>query len=432
LSDPALHREDSAAAALNDWLQRLEVLHPKKIDLSLERIRSVLHTLALARPPYRVLTVGGTNGKGSCVALLDSMYRHGAYRVGAYTSPHLWRFNERIRVDGVDADDATLVALFERIDRARGATTLSYFEFATVAALLYFADRGADLAVLEVGLGGRLDAVNAVDADLALIASVAIDHTNWLGSTREAIGFEKAGILRPGRPAILGERDPPQSVLDHAAAIGAVVWRAGIDFDLHRHADAGWDYRGAGLVLADLPPSALPGERQYDNAAACVAATEALRDTLPLDPDSIAAALRDLQLPGRLQRVVIDGVEWVFDVAHNPAAAAGLAAELARSPASGRTFAVVGLMADKDIGGVLAPFDGLVDEWLLTRADSERAAETSMLAAALAGCRAAVVSSSDGPAQTGSIAATRAARGDRIVVFGSFQVVGPVMAALQL
>ncbi|HSG65160.1 MAG TPA: bifunctional tetrahydrofolate synthase/dihydrofolate synthase [Gammaproteobacteria bacterium] len=419
----------SADAALDGWLERLEVLHPKKIDMSLERVERVVSALDLVEPPYRVLTVGGTNGKGSCVAYLETMYRQAGYRVAAYTSPHLWRFNERIRLGGVEATSADIIAAFEAIDRARGMTTLSYFEYATVAACWLFAERGVDIAVLEVGLGGRLDAVNALDADLALIASVDLDHQHWLGDTREAIGHEKAGIMRAARPAVVADRQVPASVLAHAAAIGAQLRRLGRDFDLTRHADGSWDYRGVDAALASLPRPALPGEIQYDNAAACCAAIEALGTDLPVSRDAVAAALASVELPGRLQRVPLGGVEWLFDVAHNPAAALRLAEELRRSPVPGRTLAVVGLMADKDRRGVIGPLEGLVDLWLVTRAATERACAPAALLDTLAelGCAPA----REVPlADARALAAAAAEPGDRVVVFGSFQVVGPVMAAL--
>lgn len=430
MSDSSIPIHDPARA-LEDWLERIEVLHPKKIDLSLERVKRVLEALDLEQPPYSVLTVGGTNGKGSCVALLESIYGRAGYRVGSYTSPHLWRFNERIRIDGSEATDAEIVAAFEEIDRARGATTLSYFEYATVAACLCFTHRKVELAVLEVGLGGRLDAVNALDAQLALIASVDLDHQNWLGATREAIGREKAGIMRARRPVIVADRDPPASVIEHAASIEAVLLRLGSDFDLVRHEDGSWDYRGRTRVLPRLPQPALRGGAQYGNAAASLAAVEAMQSELPVDERVLGPALTSVRLAGRLERVAVEGVEWLFDVAHNPAAAAVLATELATSPVAGRTLAVVGLMADKDVRGVLGPLAGVVDEWVVTRAASERACAPDELLAVLGEIGARQARASEQRNVTEIVART-ARPGDRVVVFGSFHVVGPVMAALKL
>jgi dihydrofolate synthase/folylpolyglutamate synthase len=275
---------------LQDWLRWLEVLHPQKIDLSLERICAVLEALGLASPPFRIASVAGTNGKGSCVATLEAVFLGQGYRVGAYTSPHLWRFNERVRVDGAEVSDAELMAVFEHIDRVRGETTLSYFEYTTAAACVCFAERAVDLAVLEVGLGGRLDAVNAMDADLALITSIDLDHQHWLGDTRDAIGVEKAGIMRPGRPAIVADRDPPLPLLAYAKRGGVPLRRLGADFDFLRHDDGSWDFRGGEWRLEGLPKPALRGAVQYENAAACLAAAEALAEWLPIEPARLGAS----------------------------------------------------------------------------------------------------------------------------------------------
>jgi len=420
-----------AATALDAWLERLETLHPKKIDLSLERVVAVLDVLGLRVPPYRVLTVGGTNGKGSCVAMLDAVLRQAGYRVGAYTSPHLWRFNERIRVGGEDASDLELTTAFAEIDRARGATTLSYFEFTTIAACLHFARCGVDVAVLEVGLGGRLDAVNGVETDLALISSVALDHEHWLGSTREAIGTEKAGIFRGSRPAIVGDPDPPATVVAHAASIGADLWRIGVDFDAIAGDDGTWSYRGREWRLERLPRPPLRGDVQYRNAAACVAALEATQAIVPVAPGAIGPAIGAAQLRGRLEEHSRDGVSWLFDVAHNPSAVATLhdaLAELPRVP----TIAIVGMMADKNVRGVLAPLASLVDEWIVTRARSERGADPATLLEALRDISTAPAVSAATPEAACAAARRRARAASRVVVYGSFQVVGPVMAALEL
>lgn len=420
------------AAALEEWLQRLEVLHPKKIDLSLDRVETVLSALGIRLPPYCVLSVAGTNGKGSCVALLERIYDRAGYRVGSYTSPHLWRFNERIRSNGVEASDAEIVEIFSEIDTVRGQTTLSYFEYATVAALLYFVRRKAEVAILEVGLGGRLDAVNAVDADLALITSIDLDHERWLGSTREQIGAEKAGILRGSKPAILADRNPPDSVLAHAATLGADLRRIGVDFDFRCHPDASWDFLGKGSAVESLPRPRLAGQVQYANAAACLAAVEAMQARLPVEHQELAGAVAAVRLPGRLQRVHVDGVEWIFDVAHNPAAARVLADELGRDPAEGRTLAIIGLMADKDIAGVVKPIAESVDTWLVTCAKTERASDPRTLAGALEQLGCTDVRVVDDIASACELAVRETDAGDRVVTFGSFQIVGPAMAALEL
>lgn len=425
-------RETTDRSNLERWLRQLEILHPKKIDLSLDRVETVLSALGLRRPPYRVVSVAGTNGKGSSVAILERIYDRAGYRVGSYTSPHLWRFNERIRFAGREATDAEIVDIFAEIESARGETTLSYFEFSTIAALVHFARQNAEIAILEVGLGGRLDAVNAVDPDLALITSIALDHERWLGHTREAIGAEKAGILRGRKPAIVADRDPPQSVLDRAAALGAKLARIGVDFDYRGHPDGRWDYLGMASVVEELPRPPLAGEVQYANAAACLAAVESLQADLPVESRDLAAAITAVRLPGRLQRATVDGVEWIFDVAHNPAAAGVLAEELERDPASGRTLAIVGLMADKDIAGVFEPLTEHVDAWLVTSADSERASEPPVLAAALEKLGSEDVREIADVNGACALAAREASTGDRVVTFGSFQIVGPAMAALAI
>jgi dihydrofolate synthase/folylpolyglutamate synthase len=421
--------DQSDAAALEAWLERLETLHPKKIDLSLERVITVLDALRLRTPAYRVLTIGGTNGKGSCVATLDALYARAGYRVGAYISPHLWRFNERIRVAGSEASDAELMALFEEIDAARGATSLSYFEFTTIAACLHFARQEVDVALLEVGLGGRLDAVNAIEPDLALVSSIAMDHEHWLGTTRDAIGREKAGIFRAMRPAIVG--DPPPSLLEHAASIGADLWHRGVDFDIVRDDDGRWAYRGREWVCDDLPPPALRGDAQYWNAASCVAALEATQDILPVAHDQIRTGIGAVRLRARLETHVLDGVSWVFDVAHNPAAAATLSAALDQDRDM-PTIAVVGMMADKKAAAILAALAPHVDEWIVTRARSERGADPDALVEVLRDLSAGRVSAAATPEAACAAARARAMPGDRVVVFGSFQIVGPVMAALEL
>ncbi len=417
----------SKSAELEVWLERLETLHPKKIDLGLERIGRVLDRLSLRAPPFRSIVIGGTNGKGSCVAMLERLYLAGGYRVGAFTSPHIWRFNERIRVDGADADSGTIVALFERIERARGEISLSYFEFSTVAALLNFARSGVDVALLEVGLGGRLDAVNAIDADASLIASIDLDHQEWLGTTRESIGHEKAGIMRRGRPAVVAERNPPQSLLNHAADIGADLRRLGAEFDFDTHRDR-WTYRSKDVNLPGLAYPAFGGREQVANAAGCLAVLESLESTLPLDRRVWQRGIERARPRGRIEERDVGGVRWVFDVAHNPAAARVLAEALERRPVCGRTIAIVAMMEDKDHEGVLGPLVPAVHHWLLTCAGGERGAAPETLAAALEpGTTASICLDA---AEALEKAGTRAEPGDRVVVFGSFYLVGPAMSAL--
>jgi dihydrofolate synthase/folylpolyglutamate synthase len=419
-------------ATLAEWLAWLETLHPKKIDLSLERIGIVLRALGLVPPPYTVITVGGTNGKGSCVALLERIYGAAGYRVGAFTSPHLWRFNERIRYGARDISDAALIDLFEIIDAVRGDVTLSYFETSAVAALLHFARAGAQVAVLEVGLGGRLDAVNAIDADAALIVSVDIDHVEWLGPDRDSIGAEKAGIARPGRPVIVADPEPPAGLLGSLANSGAIVRRVGRDYTAVPEPD-GWRYAAPSERSERWPrPRFGTSEEQLGNAAACVAVVEALADVRPVRSMAIADGLRTAQLRGRFERHLRAGVEWIFDIAHNPAAAQVLADAVASAPPAARTLGIVGLMRDKDLPGVLRPLVGEVDRWFVTPVDSERSAEGATLAAVLASLGAMDVEHCATPAAACLRAQAGARAGERVLVFGSFYTVGPALEALGL
>ena len=414
---------------VGDWLQWLETLHPKKIDLSLDRVKTVIKTLSLTNLTCKIITVGGTNGKGSCVALLESIYREAGFQVGTYTSPHLWRFNERIRFNAVDVSDEKLIDLFVAINNARGNITLSYFEYATLAALLYFAWEEADIALLEVGLGGRLDAVNAVDSDASLLASIAIDHQEWLGETREKIGYEKAGIMRPRKPAILADRDCPESVISFAEQAQAPVKRIGYEFDgaLDK---VGWIYNDVNGEKRGLPFPAFGGDEQLANAAGCVAVVEALQQKLPVSNNALVCGLEKAQLRARAERLEIDGVTWVFDVAHNPAAAITLSKVLDRYPVDGRTLAVVAIMANKDLVGVLAPMLPTVDEWLVTHTEGERCASTKALAEALG--EGVMVTKHPDIATACEQAKRHANQGDRILVYGSFYLVGPAMSTLGL
>jgi len=415
--------------SLDDWLRRFETLHPKKIDLTLDRVTAVIERLELKPPPYKVVTVGGTNGKGSCVAMLESIYWHAGYEVGAFTSPHLWRFNERIRVNGADARDPELVELFEIIDSTLGGITLSYFESSTVAALLHFARKRVDVAVLEVGMGGRLDASNAVDTDCALVVSVDLDHREWLGDDREAIGREKAGIMRRGKPAVIADRDPPRSVVAYAAAEGAVPRLIGRDFDFRR-APGGWRRANGDARVLPLPP--FGGEEQLGNAAACAAVVNSLASELPVSDDALAAGIGAAYLRGRFERATVDGVEWIFDVAHNPAAAAIFAASLARLPHAPRTLAVFAAMRDKDLAGVIAPLVPSVDTWFVAQANAERGATGAELRDVLAAGGARGIEVAADVATSTVSARSAAQRGARVIVFGSFVTVGAAADALGL
>jgi dihydrofolate synthase / folylpolyglutamate synthase len=419
---------------LEAWLHWQERLHPRPMELGLERVAAVWRRLRPQGLACPVVTVGGTNGKGSCCALLEAILAAAGYRTGAYTSPHLLRYNERVRIHGSEATDAALCAAFDRVDQARGDISLTYFEMGTLAALDLFAAVDLDLAILEVGLGGRLDAVNLVDADVILVTTVDLDHTAWLGPDRASIAREKAGIFRAGRPAVIGERDPPAALLEQAAAIGARPLRAGIDYDAEPDA-AGWTWRGPGRVRHGLPRPALRGARQIDNAAAVLMVLECLRQPLPVGQDAVRAGLHGVCLAGRLQ-VLPGSVTLVLDVAHNVQAAAELARDLAAMPCAGRTHAVFACLADKDAVGMLRALGGVVGHWHLVQLQGPRARPLAELAEALGMAGSGAAAGGHASVAEALDAALRcAAEGDRILVTGSFLTVAaalehPVLAAM--
>ena len=410
---------------LTDWLARLEQLHPSTIELGLERVRRVKDALGLA-PAFPLIVVGGTNGKGSTCAYLEAILGAAGYRTGLYTSPHLLRYNERVRIEGREASDAELVAAFERVDAARGDTSLTYFEFGTLGAMAQFIAAGVDAAILEVGLGGRLDAVNVFDADAAVVTSVDLDHMDYLGDTREKIGFEKAGIYRAGRPAICADPAPPDSLLEHARRIGADLRCFGRDFSALREGDR-WTYRGPELVWQDLPLPAMAGACQLRNAAGALAVLEAVRGRLPVSETAIRQGLRAVQVPGRFQRIA-EAPEIIVDVAHNPEAARALAATLREQPVTGRTLAVVGMLADKDAAGVFSALCDEIDIWWTCTPASPRAQEAGALATVLrAQAGAAPVSVQPDVHKALAEARSAAREDDRILVFGSFYTVAAVL-----
>ncbi len=410
---------------LDDWLARLERLHPAAIELGLERVRTVRDAMGLA-PAFPVIVVGGTNGKGSTCAYLEAILGAAGYKTGLYTSPHLLRYNERVRIAGVEATDRDLVAAFERVDAARGGTTLTYFEFGTLGAMTQFVDAGVDVAILEVGLGGRLDAVNVFDAAAAAVTSVDLDHMDYLGDTREAIGFEKAGIYRAGRPAICADPAPPASLVAHAHRIGADLRCIGRDFAA-LPADDRWTFRGAGLSWRELPLPAMPGAFQLRNAAAALAVLEALAGELPAGEAAIRQGLAAARVRGRFERIA-RAPDLIVDVAHNPEAARTLAATLREHPVAGRTLAVVGMLADKDAAGVFAALGGEIDAWWTCTPDSPRARNAEALAAILRDYAGAAPVHVQGDVAAALSAARGAAReGDRILAFGSFYTVAAVL-----
>lgn len=455
---------------LAEWLTLQESVHPKTIDMGLARVSSVARTLGVDKLSSQVITVGGTNGKGSTVAHLDALLRAAGASTGMFTSPHFLRYNERIRVDGVEVGDDELIRAFERIEAARGSTTITFFEFNALAALVIFADRRVDVAILEVGLGGRLDAVNLLDADVAVVCSIGFDHRDYLGDTLELIGAEKAGIFRAGRPAVLSTPDMPASVYSVIESVGAKAVVAERDFSWEvtsaeapavgpiggvgvgsaggagvalsvggtvgiggaERGSAGtrWSYRGLRLSLDNLPPSALAGSIQYRNASAALAAIESLDAGYTLSEQTVSHALRDVRLAGRFQ-VVPGPVEWILDIAHNEPAARVFAQHVRERPlaAGGRTFAVVGILADKDAREIAAALAPLVDHWVLCTLPGPRGGSAADLADRLQ-LRPEQVTLANSVEEGCETARSATVAGDRVVVFGSVYTVGPALAWL--
>ncbi|HKX94749.1 MAG TPA: bifunctional tetrahydrofolate synthase/dihydrofolate synthase [Methylibium sp.] len=414
-------------ATLADWLAHCERLHPKTIDLTLDRVRRVRERLGLTFD-CPVFTVAGTNGKGSTCAMLESILHQAGYRTGVYTSPHLVRFEERCRIDGEAIDGSLLLPHFAAVEAAREGEALTYFEFTTLAILRLMAALGLDAAILEVGLGGRLDAVNAIDTDCAVITCIDLDHMEFLGPDREAIGREKAGIARTGRPVIVGDPMPPQSVIDHAREIGADLRRFGVDFnysgDRQQWSWAGRDRRHNGLAYP-----ALRGANQLINASGVLAALEVLHARLPVPAQAVRSGLAMVELPGRFQ-IVPGEPTLVLDVAHNPHAVATLVANLDQMGYYPRTHMVFGAMKDKDIATMMMRLGPLVDVWHFTDLPTPRAASAAELEAM---CRQAFGSSPAATHRHASPSSALAAAlegadpADRIVVFGSFYTVGGVL-----
>ena len=417
---------------LDEWLAFIERQHVRPIDLGLERVRAVSETLGQVKS-CPVILVGGTNGKGSTCAMLERILLAAGYRVGLYTSPHILRYNERVRISGRPASDDQLCAGFARVEEARkvsrGGTALTYFEYGTLAAWEVFAAQALDAIILEVGLGGRLDATNLYDPDVAIVTAVDLDHMEFLGPTREAIGFEKAGIFRTARPAICGDAHPPQRLLDHARDIQADLQVLGRDFGFERLENQ-WQFIGRHGRRSALALPALRGERQLHNASSVLAALDELRDRLPVAMQDVRRGLAEVELAGRFQ-VLPGRPTIVLDVAHNPQAAAVLADNLGGMAFHPQTRAVFGAMRDKDIAGVVAAMSPRVDHWHLATLPGTRAAAAEDLAnmLAAAGVRGTV---SIHPSAAAAFASAREQAGedDRIIAFGSFLTVADVLRVM--
>jgi dihydrofolate synthase/folylpolyglutamate synthase len=437
------HDLPDTPSTLDGWLAHIERVHPQTIAMGLDRVRAVKDAMALVpaletlESKVPVITVGGTNGKGSACMMLEAILQQAGYRVGCYTSPHLLRYNERVRIARVDASDAQLVGAFAAVEAARLQTgvALTYFEFGTLAAMQLFIDAHVDVMILEVGLGGRLDAVNVFEPDCAMVMSVALDHMDYLGDTREKIGFEKAGIFRAGKPAICADNDPPQSLIDHVATIGARLMVRGVDFDAKASLNPAnqWSYQGPGGARHSLPWPALRGAYQLGNAAACIAALDTLRDRCPVTMNDIRSGLLTAENPGRFQ--VLPGQPLVIlDVAHNPHAAQALADSLKSLPRKGQVLAVFSMLSDKDIDGVIAILKSHIGHWYAASIDASgprgNSAETIKQKLAAAGITQVTACASVAAA----VAAAREAAtvDDKILIFGSFYTVSEAMQAMNV
>lgn len=413
-------------STLQAWLDWQETLQPQRVDLRLDRIRAVLARLGWKGAPWTVVTIAGTNGKGSCVAFLEAILRAAGARVGSYTSPHLLRYNERIRIEGLEVADAEICEAFARIDAVRREIGPTYFEFGTLAALHLFQRAALDVVLLEVGLGGRLDAVNAVDADVALVSTIDIDHIGWLGSDREAIGREKAGIFRAQRAAVCADPDPPLTLTAHAEGLGARLSCLGRDFDYERTGKS-WNWWCGGRRCEGLPLPPLPGAFQLQNVSGVLMALEELSARHPVSDQAVRTGLRQVRLPMRCQ-VVPGPVTLVVDVAHNPQAVRGLASIIDELRPAGNVHAVFGMLSDKDILGTVAAMANRVAIWHTARVRSSRGADGDQV-------RRAIENALDGPTVRvyedvrGAMAGARSSTepGDLIVAFGSFFVVAELM-----
>lgn len=414
--------------SLAGWLEYIEALHPKSIAMGLDRVNEVKQRLNLT-PQFPIITVGGTNGKGSTCAMLEHIYANAGYKVGCYTSPHFLRYNERVRVACREIADEDLLTAFAAVEQAREGTPLTYFEYGTLAALWHFMQSDLDVAMLEVGLGGRLDAVNVFEPSCTIVTTVDFDHMDFLGNSRESIGYEKAGIFRQGIPAICGDGNPPESLVKHAQTIAADLFLLGKDFHVQRNEDS-WTYENGKITLEGLPNPALSGDFQLANAACVIHAIEDLQAQLPISKNQIVEGLQSVRLAGRFQQC-LQHPRVILDVAHNPHAAHALAQNLCGLPESERTLAVFGMLADKDVAGVIREMGPQVDHWYLADIHNPRGATAQQLAR--------LIHQFDSDCQikmhTDVLSAYRqacidAGENDRIIVFGSFYTVADVMQVL--
>ena len=410
---------------LAGWLAYIEALHPKSIAMGLERVNQVKDRLGL-QPEFPVIIVAGTNGKGSTCAMLERIYHEAGYDVACYTSPHLLEYNERVRVACENVADADLIAAFTAVELARQDTELTYFEYGTLAAMWLFVHAKVQIAILEVGLGGRLDAVNVFDPSCAIVTSIDLDHIEFLGNSRESIGYEKAGVFRHGVSAICGDTNPPASLIQHAKLIGAELALIGHDFSVELNAQS-WVYQARDQTISDLPLPALMGRFQLNNAACAISAVQQLQALLPVKAGHIAAGLKAVQISGRFQQYV-GHPSVVLDVAHNPHAATALASNLELSRSTGKTLAVFAMLADKDVTGVIQAVGHEIDQWYVASIQNVRGARAEQLAQVVhSEFPQTNVTSYPDVSSAYHQACLEAGENDRIVVFGSFFTVADVM-----
>ena len=425
---PPTSAKQHADFDLNDWLTYIEALHPKDIEMGLGRVAEVKQRLNLSIA-FPIITVAGTNGKGSTCAMLERIYHAAGYRVGTYSSPHFLRYSERVRVACQEISDNDLIAAFRAVEAARQTTQLTYFEYGTLAAMWHFSQAKLDVVILEVGLGGRLDAVNVFEPDCAIVTSVDLDHMEFLGSTRESIALEKAGIFRAGTPAICGEDQPPQTLITYAQKIAADLRLIQHDFGFERELEA-WTYRGQHKHLEHLPMPALKGDFQLENASCVLTAIEALQARLPVDVKAIHDGLSTVTLRGRFQTVA-QRPEVILDVAHNPHAAKSLATNLKQSAAQGKTLAVFAMLADKDIAGVIQALSECIDVWYVAEIHHARASSArAVVAMILEQLPQAKIQTFETVTGAYHQACIDAGENDRIIALGSFFTVAEVMRAL--
>ena len=416
---------------VSQWLAWQETLNPKEIELGLERVRRVAERLDLLNPDYKLISVAGTNGKGSCVAMLSSIYTRSRYQTGAYLSPHLLKYNERIRINDTDVDDVRLCQAFQRVDDARDGVQLTYFEFGTLAALTIFAESSLDVVILEVGLGGRLDAVNVMDTDVAVITSIDIDHVDWLGDNREQIATEKLGISRPRHPLVCGDSDPPTVIETRARELSCPLDLAGRDFHYRNNNDGTWEWTGRQVSYYGLPSPALIGEQQRHNAATCLAVVERMADRLPVTQLQIEDGLRQARLSGRFQVLAVDPVQ-ILDVAHNPESAMVLATALSgRESHAGKTIAVFSALADKDISGVIGVMKPVIQDWYIAELAVDRSESRQQLIRHLEQGGIDAWQDFDSIADAYHAALKASGAADRVVVFGSFHTVAAVLSLVE-